>query len=302
MSADLITVLNSMTPQMISEARRVPDAPAGSPEASMTLAQRQPRLNPASVLPDLSTIAAVDATQIDATGINLIKEFEGCVLTAYWDAYGHVWTIGFGETAGVHQGMVWTYAQAVNDLKSRLAADYEPAIRGLGVPLNQHQFDALCSFVWNLGPGSMSWDVGQLLRRREYTAAANAMLKYDTAGGVVLAGLQRRREAERALFLKPMPKPPDPHHYSRFPVLETFDHMHWDERAYVERYDKYRKHPLLYRKQLKISKGHMAELAKHAYDSAVSTGSVKKPDWSRDYLGWRWQELHARAEGKRVNS
>ena len=75
------------------------------------------------------------------------------------------------------------------------------------MPLNKNQIDALCSFVWNLGPGSMSWDVGRLLRARNYEGAANAMLAYDRAGGQVLPGLVRRRQAERALFLTPVQKP-----------------------------------------------------------------------------------------------
>jgi lysozyme len=298
---NLIGILNAIPPYLLTEASRTPDAPTGSAEASLTPIQRQPRLSTELVIPSGAT-SAVARMQIDATGINMLQEFEGLRLAAYWDPYGHCWTIGFGETSGVHQGEVWTYTQCVDDLRNRLAADYEPAIWNLGVSLNQHQFDALCDFVWNLGPGSMQWNVGQLLRAGNYVGAADAMLEYDVAGGVVLAGLRARREAERALFLTPMPPPPDPHHYDRFPILETFNGRRWDERTYVERYDEYRAHWIKDRKQLKISKGYMGELAKHVYEAAHDVPKGHKPDWDSFYRGWRFQELTHRSEGKAVSS
>src|SRR5581483_1810680 len=125
---------------------------------------------------------------ISQHGLDFIAGFEGGessdgLFHAYWDPFGKVWTIGYGETEGVHPGMTWTKAQAEADLKSRLEREYEPAINALGVPLTQNQYDALCSFVWNLGPGSMQWDVGRYLRERNYKAAADAMLEYDKSGG-----------------------------------------------------------------------------------------------------------------------
>lgn len=144
---------------------------------------------------------------ISKNGLALIESFEGYSFNAYWDAFGHVWTVGYGETQGVTSSTTMTRAQAQADLEHRVVREYEPAIKALGVKLNQNQFDALCSFVWNLGPGSMAWDVGRYVRQREFKQAANAMLQYDRAGGVVLAGLVRRRQTEAALFLKPAVDP-----------------------------------------------------------------------------------------------
>lgn len=171
---------------------------------------------------------------ITERGLRLIESFEGYSGTRYFDSVG-VATIGYGTTAAVIGSVpaTCTRLQAEGWLRLGLERDYEPAIRALGVPLNPNQFDALCSFVYNLGPGSMEWDVGRLLRARDYTGAANAMLQYDHAGGMVLAGLTRRREAERALFLTPWSAPKS-YHYERYAkgfertAVERFDH--WRER------------------------------------------------------------------------
>lgn len=137
-------------------------------------------------------------------GIALITGFEGFVGHPYKDAVG-VWTIGYGHTAGVnsHTASI-TRAQGLELFKRDLALHYEPYVNALNLPLNQHQFDAVVSAVYNLGPGVLDRgrSLGDALRARKWHAAANAFLLYDKAGGRALAGLTRRRKAERALFLK----------------------------------------------------------------------------------------------------
>lgn len=141
---------------------------------------------------------------ISPTGLRLIEGFEGWSAAPYWDAYGHVWTRGYGETEGIGPySPRLTRRQGQANLKHLVETRYEYAIRALGVELNQNQFDALCSFVWNLGTGIFQGRLGRLLRARDFRGFADAMLAYDHAGGVVLAGLRTRRERERALFLKP---------------------------------------------------------------------------------------------------
>lgn len=138
--------------------------------------------------------------------IRLIKRFEGFSSRPYRDAVG-VWTIGFGHTAGVGPGTrPITLAQGESLLRHDLAKSYEPYINRLHLPLNQNQFDATLSAIYNLGPGILdnSRSFGHALRRRQWTTAANALLLYDHAGGRVLEGLRRRRIAERALFLRPV--------------------------------------------------------------------------------------------------
>lgn len=132
-------------------------------------------------------------------GLKLIASFEGFAPRAVWDPWGRCWTVGYGETKNIHQGSTMTRAEAERDLQGRLAREFEPAVNKLGA-LNQNQYDALCSFAWNLGPASMTWDVGRLTHQRNFSAAANAMLKYNKSGGKVLPGLTRRRKAEHDLY------------------------------------------------------------------------------------------------------
>lgn len=130
------------------------------------------------------------------TGINLIKEFEGCVLHAYKDPIG-VWTIGYGHTVGVKQGQKLTQKQAEEYLKSDLKI-YENGVTNTKLKLNQNQFDALVSFAYNCGVGSLK----TLISGRTLGQIAEALLLYNKAGGKTLAGLVRRRKAEKELFEK----------------------------------------------------------------------------------------------------
>ena len=128
-------------------------------------------------------------------GIALIKSFEGCVLTAYKCPSG-VWTIGYGHTSGVKKGQTITQAQAEEFLKADLVK-YENYVKNKKLSLNQNQFDALVSFTYNCGAGNLT----TLVKGRTLKQIADALLLYNKSNGKVLAGLKRRREAERALFL-----------------------------------------------------------------------------------------------------
>lgn len=142
-------------------------------------------------------------------GLALIKEFEGFPYSGapYWDPYGKVWTQGYGNTKGVtaHSPRI-SEARALDLLKTRLNHEYEPTIEAIAGKIGgftQHQFDALCSVVWNLGPGILGpgTSLGKALRRKDWKGFARELLAYDRAGGVVLPGLERRRKAEATLFL-----------------------------------------------------------------------------------------------------
>lgn len=131
-------------------------------------------------------------------GINLIKQFEGCRLTAYKPvATEKYYTIGYGHYgADVSPNMKITQAQAdaylVADLKR-----FEDSVNATRLILNQNQFDALVSFTYNCGAGNLK----KLVANRTLAQIADALLAYNKGGGKVLAGLTRRRQAERALFL-----------------------------------------------------------------------------------------------------
>ncbi|BBS37867.1 lysozyme [Enterobacter cloacae] len=144
--------------------------------------------------------------QTSDKGISLIKEFEGCKLTAYRDSVG-VWTIGYGWTQPVdgkpiRAGMTIKQETAERLLKTGLVSCENDVSRLVKVGLTQGQFDALVSFTYNLGAQSLS--TSTLLRKLnagDYAGAADEFLRWNKAGGKVLNGLTRRREAERALFL-----------------------------------------------------------------------------------------------------
>ncbi|OOV73463.1 muraminidase [Enterobacter kobei] len=144
--------------------------------------------------------------QTSDKGIALIKQFEGCKLTAYQDSVG-VWTIGFGWTQPVdgkpiRAGMTIKQETAERLLKTGLVSYESDVSRLVKVGLTQGQFDALVAFTYNLGARSLS--TSTLLRKLnagDYTGAAAEFMSWNKAGGKVLNGLTRRREAERALFL-----------------------------------------------------------------------------------------------------
>ena len=136
--------------------------------------------------------------KISQNGINLIKQFEGCRLTAYKPvAAEKYWTIGYGHYgADVLPGMkiseTQAYAYLVADLQK-----FENAVNATGLKLNQNQFDALVSFAYNCGARNLK----KLVTGRTLPQIADAMLAYNKGSGKVLPGLVRRRQAERTLFL-----------------------------------------------------------------------------------------------------
>ena len=130
-------------------------------------------------------------------GINLIKQFEGCRLTAYLCPAG-VWTIGYGHTGNVKQGDKITSAQS----EAMLIADLERFEKNVSKYASKYQwaqneFDALVSFAYNIGSIDQLTASGTRSRR----VIADKILEYNKANGQVLSGLTRRRQAERDLFL-----------------------------------------------------------------------------------------------------
>ena len=133
-------------------------------------------------------------------GLDLIKKFEGCELTAYQDSVD-VWTIGFGHTKGVEEGDEITQDEAEEMLASELD-EYEGYINDMvECDLEQCQFDALVAWVYNLGPTNLkSSTLRKRLNSNDLDDVPNQIKRWDKAGGKVLAGLVRRREAESLLF------------------------------------------------------------------------------------------------------
>lgn len=140
-----------------------------------------------------------------ARGVKLITDFEGFRSTAYPDVAG-IWTIGYGFTKGVRQGDKMTRAQADRRLRDELI-EYERGVsQACRIQPNQNQFDALVCFAFNVGVAGMSKSsVIKAHNREDYQAAARAFGLWNKAGGKVWPGLTRRRAAESALYLEPVP-------------------------------------------------------------------------------------------------
>ena len=147
---------------------------------------------------------------VSQEGIDLIKSFEGCKLEAYPDpgTGGVPWTIGWGTTTGVVEGMTCTQEQADQMLADDVAKVAGQVNSLLKIKVNQNQFDALVSFAYNVGSGALaSSTLLRLVNSGEGEKAADEFPKWVHGGnGVVLPGLVRRRAAERSLFLTKVPE------------------------------------------------------------------------------------------------
>ena len=142
---------------------------------------------------------------IGAAGLLLIKNFEGCRLTAYKPVPTEkYWTIGWGHYGpDVTEGQTITQAEAdsllVSDCQRFADAVDDPANCPLTAQLNANQRDALISFTFNCGTGCLR----TLCRGRSLPQICEAMIRYNLSGGKPLAGLTRRRKAEQTLFNTP---------------------------------------------------------------------------------------------------
>ena len=133
-------------------------------------------------------------------GVALIKEFEGLRLGAYMCSAG-VLTIGYGHTGGVKSGDRITEKQAEELLVDDLKRFENGVLRVLRTPVTQNQFDALVSFAFNLGVGSLTKStLLSKLNKGDAEGAAAEFVRWCRAGGQEVPGLKRRRLAETELF------------------------------------------------------------------------------------------------------
>lgn len=153
--------------------------------------------------------------KVSENGLKVIKESEGLRLKAYRDT-GGVWTIGYGHTRGVKPGNRITMEVADAYLKADVRSAESDVSSLVKVELNQNQYDALVSFVFNIGHEQFS---GSTLLRKlntgDYSGAAAEFPRWRHDNGKVIAGLVTRRAKERDLFestkdLKPPEPKPEP--------------------------------------------------------------------------------------------
>lgn len=164
---------------------------------------------------------------VNQASIRLITEFEGFVPNWYPDP-AHGWavpTVGYGHTdaAGAPlyadtKNKTFSKSEAIEMLRRDLGQYEEAVNKNVRVPLNQNQYGALVSFTYNLGAANLAKStLVKKLNAGDYAGAAKEFQKWNKAGGKVLAGLTRRRESERQLFLSAVreddankiPPPPD---------------------------------------------------------------------------------------------
>ena len=145
--------------------------------------------------------------RISPRGLSLLKQFEGCILVPYKDSAG-LYTIGYGHLIADGRTLPDSAKYKITQKQADLLLKYdvvprEKAVERLcTVPLSQNEFDALVSFVFNLGAGCFQRStIRQKLNRGDRAGAAKVLLRYNRAGGKVIKGLVNRRMAEFKLFM-----------------------------------------------------------------------------------------------------
>ena len=186
------------SPVNIKYLNVVQAAPSGASTASSQAAQSSGTT--ASV--KQSHTGSSGEMSISDKGVELIAKYEGCRLEAYKCPAG-IWTIGYGHTAGVQPGQTLPSKEAAKALLKEDLKKYGGHVNScvknghISFPLNQNQFDALTSFCYNCGSGTLQ----KLVSGRDAATVAEKLLLYNKGGGKVLPGLVKRREEERALFI-----------------------------------------------------------------------------------------------------
>ena len=139
-------------------------------------------------------------------GIALIQRFEGIKTKPYRDCIG-LWTVGVGTLIGDGKSLPdsWNREFTLEECHALLRKELAHIERGIfkyiNVQLTQNQFDALCSFVYNLGLGCLQRSMLRAkLNRGDVAGAIESWAKYNKAGGKVWKSLDLRRQAEIALF------------------------------------------------------------------------------------------------------
>lgn len=150
----------------------------------------------------------------ERAGLDLIKKYEKCRLKAFIPVAGDPWTIGWGRTHNVNEGDECTQEQADEWLLEEYDQGEAEVLGATTVHLTDNQLGALTSFIYNVGSGSEGHKDGLIhlknggqshlliyTNRSDFDLAADEFPKWASAHGVVLLGLKRRRDEERALFL-----------------------------------------------------------------------------------------------------
>jgi len=143
-----------------------------------------------------------DSLQLSPAGFIALQQHEGLRLAPYQDAAGY-WTVGYGHKMGPLDDSTETITteRAAELLRGDVATAADAVNALVAVPLSQSQFDALVSFVYNVGSGAFRGStLLRVLNGGDYAAAAGEFNRWNRAGGMVLAGLVSRRAEESQRF------------------------------------------------------------------------------------------------------
>jgi len=147
--------------------------------------------------------------KVSKRALDAIKHHEGVRTKPYRDAIG-LWTVGVGHLIGDGKTLpdAWNRTLTMGEVDEILASDlncFERGVAGMcAANLTQQRFDALVSFAFNVGLGTLQRSSIRMKHNRgDFDGAADAFLLYTKAGGKVLKGLVTRRSDERAIYLLP---------------------------------------------------------------------------------------------------
>lgn len=184
----------SLMNTVVAALRSLAGAPTGAPATPLPAAPPAPAQTPS------------DGQDVPDAAVGLVKEFEGFSATPYRDPVG-VWTIGYGSTRDFDGTPVNANTQPVTDeqacalVRRDLTDAALECARDVHVTLTANEKAAIIDFIYNLGGGNFrSSTLLRKLNTGDYAGAAAEFDKWDMAGGKVLAGLLRRRQAETDLF------------------------------------------------------------------------------------------------------
>lgn len=153
-------------------------------------------------------VGNISLVEVTDDAVNMVSQFEGFRSEPYQDSAG-VWTIGYGSTRDADGSPIdedtdsVTKQQALDLMRRDLLKTATILDKDVHVALNDHERAALESFIYNVGAGN--FEASTLLKKLnagDIEGSANEFLRWDHAGGKVLAGLLKRREAERSEFMK----------------------------------------------------------------------------------------------------
>jgi lysozyme len=252
--------------------------------------------------------------KISDAGLNFVAGWEGFRPTAYNDAAGHA-TIGFGHL--LHTGPVTaldrkrhlTRAQGLKLFRQDMRRFEDAVNRYVTVPLEQAQFDALCSFAFNVGIiGFRDSTLLRHLNNERRTAAADEFLKWNKAGGRTLEGLTRRRQAERKMFLtgirkpgnKPKPKKPWKPYATGPSKSFTWLEVHRGRKPWTLAL---RARAILHARKLERVKARVnAERAKHGLKpTGMNVLSWYRPEWYNKKIGGAKFSRHIKADATDIS-